>query len=296
MRVTSICQLSLPFGLVAVLMLFQCDRAAHRVVADSPSVLDEIPTGTPNEVVGPMMGCDPDGVQPCPEGWFICYTVDANAKICISREPVTPDQGGGWACRTEGDDFVCDGGGEATTGSGWDCETDVDGDETCRRDGESYHPSLEIDGTWNCYYDNEYVVCDTGSGGSQGGDGNGDGDGDGNGDGDGDGTGTDGGSDTNVPCVCAPGAMRYCDTLTYCSWGVQYCDDDGMGWSDCVEEDPAEGCSGDTMDHGGYYFSRSAQHCCVRMGHCCQDFWDTDGDGDNQESVGNCVEPEPVCG
>jgi hypothetical protein len=78
--------------------------------------------------------------------------------------------------------------------------------------------------------------------------------------------------------VCIPGSMRYCDTPTYCSWGVQYCRDDGDGWGECLEGSPPPGCSG-----WGFELD-----CCMSVGACCQDYFDYDGDGDYNDNIGAC--------
>lgn len=78
--------------------------------------------------------------------------------------------------------------------------------------------------------------------------------------------------------VCIPGARRYCDTPTYCSWGEQICNSMGDGWGDCYETSAPSGCSGFSYD----------QDCCMRMGGCCQDWSDYDGDGDWNDTVGAC--------
>jgi hypothetical protein len=81
-------------------------------------------------------------------------------------------------------------------------------------------------------------------------------------------------------CFCVPGAARYCDDPIYCRWGIQYCNDAGTAWGTCVETDPPEGCSGMMYDVS----------CCVTVGACCQDYFDIDTDGDNQESMGECID------
>ena len=78
--------------------------------------------------------------------------------------------------------------------------------------------------------------------------------------------------------VCIPGATRFCDTPTYCSWGEQRCNATGSDWGTCYETSPPAGCSGFMYD----------QECCVRTGNCCQDWIDMDGDGDWNDSVGAC--------
>jgi hypothetical protein len=80
-------------------------------------------------------------------------------------------------------------------------------------------------------------------------------------------------------CTCTPGTSRYCDTPTACTWGVQSCLPDGS-WGTCVEQPPPAACSSFTLYN---------TNCCLSLpAACCQDFHDTDADGDNFESVGEC--------
>jgi len=83
---------------------------------------------------------------------------------------------------------------------------------------------------------------------------------------------------------CVPGTFRYCDTPTYCSWGRQQCQPDGR-WGYCGEATPPAGCGGYAYDPG----------CCISVGACCQDFWDTNGNGNWNESVGNCTGIADTC-
>ncbi len=92
----------------------------------------------------------------------------------------------------------------------------------------------------------------------------------------------DDGHDWPTGTACVPGAVRYCDTPTYCSWGEQRCNDRGDGWGPCYEGGAPPGC-------GGYIYDES---CCIDSGSCCQDWFDYDGDGDTNDSVGNCEEVE----
>ena len=88
-------------------------------------------------------------------------------------------------------------------------------------------------------------------------------------------------TDCPVLCVvCVPGSMRYCDTPTYCSWGQQACNADGAGWGACFEVSAPAGCAGGSTQY--------STRCCIDAGYCCQDFFDTDGDGDSYDSVGSC--------
>ena len=95
-------------------------------------------------------------------------------------------------------------------------------------------------------------------------------------------------------CECVPGAQRYCDVPTYCNWGVQACTDDGLGWGECIEvNSPPPEC-----DFGHPFYEIESERCCIENGYCCQDFWDIDGDRNNQESLGNCEDvivcPQPI--
>lgn len=92
-----------------------------------------------------------------------------------------------------------------------------------------------------------------------------------------------GGSDWTSPptgTTCVPGSTRYCDTPTYCSWGEQRCNDQGTGWGPCYESSAPPGCGGWSYD----------EDCCIDSGSCCQDWYDFDGDGDTNDSVGTCEE------
>jgi hypothetical protein len=89
----------------------------------------------------------------------------------------------------------------------------------------------------------------------------------------------DHGSWVGTCLLCTPGAERWCDEPSYCSWGIQRCTDDGR-WGTCYEttERPA-GCDGDLYDTA----------CCVEAGECCQDYaHGTDA------SVGNCEDECPA--
>jgi len=102
-----------------------------------------------------------------------------------------------------------------------------------------------------------------------------------------------GGGDEPPPgppgCECIPGAWRYCDTPTYCRWGVQYCNADGMDWGRCNETSIPLVC----MFIASWY-SPEAEACCMAAGFCCQDMWDLDFDGDTWESLGDCTDIECV--
>jgi hypothetical protein len=250
----------------------------------------------------PVIGCDPDDPDSCPDTWFQCTVDDAGNKRC--EGVAVPDDGGGWDCEPRGAALVCEGD-HVPDGEGWACAPAADGTVECSRD---FAPGGGGDGTWTCEDQGEFTVCAFGDGSWEGG-GDADADGDGDGDADGGGGGdcppgvelpteeicdddldndcdgeTDEGCD-EVPCLCVPGARRYCDETTFCYWGEQFCAADGLSWSACVEIDPPWQCAG--ID--GWY-SAEAEACCVAMGGCCQDYHDLDGDVDRLESVGDCID------
>jgi hypothetical protein len=94
----------------------------------------------------------------------------------------------------------------------------------------------------------------------------------------------EGGDSGSGDCECVPGAWRYCDTPTYCRWGVQYCDADGLDWGACVEGGIPGACNDEA------WYSPEAEACCIDAGLCCQDMWDLDYDGDTWESLGSCAD------
>ena len=75
---------------------------------------------------------------------------------------------------------------------------------------------------------------------------------------------------------CVPGATRYCDTPTYCSWGTQQCRPDGR-WGSCTEITAPSGCS-------GYFYNPT---CLLSLGGCCQNYG-YDRSLPIDASVGNC--------
>lgn len=83
------------------------------------------------------------------------------------------------------------------------------------------------------------------------------------------------------PCIeCIPGTHRYCDYITYCSWGIQFCDSNSR-WGPCIETTniPSQ------CQYLGIFYD---EPCCINSGNCCQDIQDLDYDGDHDESIGNC--------
>jgi hypothetical protein len=280
--------------------------------------------------------CDPDGVAPCPDDYFICFETEGG-KRCEGQNPATPDDGA-WDCYQDGTTIICRGDHMPPDDGFWDCE-ELGDSVVCR--GHGYVPIGEGDEDWNCWYEGSRRVCEEGGGASAPGDSGGETDTDGSPesgddsgsdmwddwfpDNDGDGLPDDledlfddliddlldgifgggnhgddnpgddtpgddtPGDDTpgdDTPdegCLCVPGAWRYCDTPTYCRWGVQYCEPDGMSWGRC---DEVGAIPASCADYGWY--SREAEECCIESGFCCQDFGDLDLDGNTWESLGAC--------
>ena len=79
---------------------------------------------------------------------------------------------------------------------------------------------------------------------------------------------------------CVPGTTRWCDTPTYCSWGLQDCRPDGR-WGTCEETTSRPpGC-----DDGSYYYSAA---CCLESGECCQNYT-YDSSLPSDASIGDCT-------
>ncbi len=197
--------------------------------------------------------CDPDGRAPCPNIWFECWPEWEGATFCTTESPLTPDSGA-WECAVVNDEIQCHGDHLPEHDGSWSCEETGDG-VTCS--AEPFVPTGSGEEGWDCTYQDEFWYCEQGVPGS------------------------DFGSD----CACVPGARRYCDTPSYCSWGIQTCRDDGRGWGRCAEVTsvPPE-CEGENR----FIYTESSQRCCMNAGYCCQDYYDFDDDGDWLDSIGNC--------
>jgi hypothetical protein len=96
------------------------------------------------------------------------------------------------------------------------------------------------------------------------------------------------GADEGCGCdaECVPGATRWCEDPSYCSWGQQVCGETGL-WDRCWEAAMPEACSSFA------WLSPQAEACVIDAGECIQDFWDLDEDGDTWESIGPGCEPAP---
>ena len=90
-------------------------------------------------------------------------------------------------------------------------------------------------------------------------------------------------------CMCLPGSVRWCDAPAYDMISWQRCDEGGMEWEPCDNDDRlSDAC----MDVEAWYSPRF-EECLINSGECAQDLWDLDSDGDTWESLGTC--PDPVC-
>ncbi|MBI5489854.1 MAG: putative metal-binding motif-containing protein [Deltaproteobacteria bacterium] len=101
----------------------------------------------------------------------------------------------------------------------------------------------------------------------------------------------DGLTDTDDPecdrCpICRPNTFRNCHVEDPWGWGMQVCDDDGLGWGECVDDVAPPGCP--AFGRLGWDAS-----CCNMSGACCEDTLDADGDGDREDSFGFCSPPPP---
>jgi len=104
--------------------------------------------------------CDPDGMGPCPDDWFVCTQDDVGNKRCEGQSSAVPDDEGSWDCEVVGDELVCTGD-HMPDGGGWDCEEAADGTVTCRSD--AYEPGTSPDGgAWDCWYEGDTLVCESG--------------------------------------------------------------------------------------------------------------------------------------
>lgn len=106
-------------------------------------------------------GCDPDSFAACSSDTFICVTVDSTSKRCEGQNPAVPDSTGDWQCYIEEDIRVCSGDHiPLNDREGWTCFEAGDG--TTRCSAPSYFPSSGAgDGPWDCFYNNEFLLCDS---------------------------------------------------------------------------------------------------------------------------------------
>ncbi|MBI5500746.1 MAG: hypothetical protein HY907_10930 [Deltaproteobacteria bacterium] len=79
---------------------------------------------------------------------------------------------------------------------------------------------------------------------------------------------------------CVPGTTRWCDTPSYCSWGLQDCRPDGR-WGTCEETTTRPpGC-----DDGAYYYSAA---CCMDAPDACCQNYGYDSTLPSDASIGEC--------
>jgi hypothetical protein len=194
------------------------------------------------------------GGEHCANDWFLCWTLPGESPLrhCEGQAAALGGEPG-WACEVRsGAVIACTGPALPAHVVGFECVEPTEGDVRCNR--HLYTPAERPAADWACRYERAvYLVCEST------------------------------GSPPPPENCCVAGAWRYCDTPTYCNWGVQACDDDGLSWGSCVETSLPAACAG--ID--GWY-SPASERCCIDQGYCCQDMWDLDVDGDSWESLGAC--------
>jgi hypothetical protein len=232
---------------------------------------------------GTTLVCRGDHV-PGDTGFWECVEADG-AVVCRAHAYVPSDgSDGAWNCWYEGEFRICEAGdgtdvpgGEEGGEEGGEAGGEEGGEAGGEEGGEGnpwddWFPDGDDNGIPDAFEDMAEGIMDDffdgffdGEGGSEGG----------------------GETDTG-DCECVAGAWRYCDTPTYCRWGVQYCEEGGLTWGACVETGIPAQCAAEA------WYSPEAEACCIGAGLCCQDMWDADFDGDTWESLGTCT--DIVCG
>jgi len=138
-------------GTVALLGAFGCTAT----MGSHPELTDRGTTYPP--------GCDPDGVLPCPDDYFICVEDDDGNKFCEGQRDAAPD-GGDWNCEVEDGSIVCSGDHlpEGADAGGWECVESGDGEVTCTTD--SYAPGTDdgAEAAWDCWMEGEFIICEQG--------------------------------------------------------------------------------------------------------------------------------------
>jgi hypothetical protein len=203
---------------------------------------------------------EPQG-QVCANDRFLCTYPPGGARRC---EGQTPALGGapGWACEVQPLGVIrCSGAEAPRSTAGFDCEQGESGPWVCIR--HVYTPAELGADEWACSYERDvYLVCEVSS------------------------------EPPDPPeACCVPYARRYCGTSAYCRWGEQVCAEDGERWGPCDEQRAIPG----TCAQFDAWYSREGEVCCIAIGACCQDLWDSDDDGDTWESVGACDDVVREC-
>jgi hypothetical protein len=263
---------------------WECVEVGARLVCSAPN--DRNPEITE---IGESIAEDDDGFVTTQNGW-VCQENDGTITCRLHSYYPQTDDDGIWNCEYVGEFRVCTIGGNGgqpppdspPTDGGPNNPPNDGGPNNPPNDGGPNNPPNEGPGTnggWTCPPGIEIPsveLC-----------------------GDGIDNDCDGTTDEDCPgtppgdedCRCVEGAWRYCDTPDFCKWGRQTCVPETLRWGRCIEiiDIPAQ-CSG-TPEMAWY--SPEAQTCCIEtLGGCCQDYHDFNGNGDTNESLGDCLDIE----
>jgi hypothetical protein len=221
--------------------------------ADPDADLDDADADADTDTLSVLPECA-EGAEHCANDWFLCWTPPSPGTVrrCEGQVPALGGEPG-WACEVRsGAVIACTGESLPAHVVGFECTEPSEGDVRCNR--HLYTPAERPAAEWACGYERAvYLVCEST------------------------------GSPQPPENCCVAGTWRYCDTPTYCNWGVQACTEDGRSWGSCTETSIPEACAG--IDA---WYSPATEQCCIDQGFCCQDMWDLDGDGDSWESLGVC--------
>jgi len=138
---------------IALTLAVALVAACNSVPADGEGGDISAPFGVPP-------GCDPDGLLPCPDDWFVCTEDEAGNKRCEGQVAAAPDNGD-WDCDMVDGSLICTGDHMPGDSGQWNCEEQGD-TVTCT--SEAYTPATDAEGEgiWDCEYVGEFMVCEAG--------------------------------------------------------------------------------------------------------------------------------------